>query len=293
MSARQMGFFGGDWTEQKLDILSQYLCAYNTALKNTPFTRVYIDAFAGTGYRQERKKQFHVPHLFDEAEQGESKAFLKGSAKRALESQPAFHRYIFIESDPEKIVELERLKEEHPYAASAIRIEKGDANAFVKSYCVSEDWRSCRAVLFLDPFATQVEWDTIESVARTRAIDVWILFPLMAVNRLLAQDPHKACRLRLDAIFGTHDWFDRFYRATSPESLFGQDIDVVRKACNFDSIAAFYLERLRSIFAGVAARPRLLTNSRQSPLFQLFFAASNERGARIAVRIAEHLLERM
>ena len=292
MPTEQKQLFGGDWTQRKLDILSGYLGRYNTALKNTPFTRVYVDAFAGTGYRQQRQDQFQLHSLFEEVSQDESQRFLKGSAKRALEATPPFNRYVFVESDPEKIGELEKLKREHPDKATEICIEQGDANAFVQGYCKREDWRTTRAVLFLDPFATQVEWKTIEAIARTKAIDVWILFPLMAVNRLLANDPEKACRARLDRIFGTQSWFDRFYHTSRPEDIFGQRLEVVEKACDFESIGEFYLERLKSVFAGVAPKPRILKNSR-SPLFQLFFAAANPKGAPIAVRIANHLLERM
>jgi three-Cys-motif partner protein len=39
------------------------------------------------------------------------------------------------------------------------------------------DWRSHRAVLFLDPYGMQVEWQTIEAIAKTAAIDLWLLFP--------------------------------------------------------------------------------------------------------------------
>ena len=43
-----------------------------------------------------------------------------------------------------------------------------------------------RAVLFLDPYGMEVEWDTMVAIAKTQAIDLWILFPLgIAVNRLL------------------------------------------------------------------------------------------------------------
>ena len=41
--------------------------------------------------------------LFEDLEQDESKQFLKGSAKLALEASPSFHRYIFIESNQDKI----------------------------------------------------------------------------------------------------------------------------------------------------------------------------------------------
>ena len=283
--------FGGDWTEQKLAILAEYLAAYNTALKNQPFRRVYVDAFAGTGYRENRQKEFGIPGIFEETQQDEPQRFLKGSAKRALEVEPSFDEYIFVESDPDNVRTLEKLRQEHKDRATAITIVQGDANDFVRDYCRKEDWRSVRAVLFLDPFATQVEWSTIEFVAATKAIDVWILFPLMAVNRLLAKDPGKACRDRLDAIFGTQEWFERFYRTRKLDDIFGEPLEVVEKACDFKGISDFFLERLKAIFAGVSQKPRVFPNSRGSPLFQLFFAASNAKGAPIAVRIADHLLK--
>ena len=42
--------------------------------------------------------------------------------------------------------------------------------------------------MFLDPYGTQVSWDTIKLIADTRAIDLWILFPIGAVNRLMNRD---------------------------------------------------------------------------------------------------------
>jgi three-Cys-motif partner protein len=199
--------FGGSWTEKKLEILKGYLDTYNKVLKNKPFVRVYIDAFAGTGYRQQRKSQYHIQGLFEDLEQDESEQFLKGSAKLALEARPSFHRYIFIESDQNKINELEKLHKEHPEKANQIDIVQSDANEFIQNYCKDENWTNTRAVLFLDPFATEVKWITIEAIAKTRCIDVWILFPLMAVNRLLAKDPQKISYDRLNMIFGTRDWF--------------------------------------------------------------------------------------
>ncbi len=295
MSAKQgQGLlFGGDWTEEKLGILETYLKQYNTALKKQPFTRVYVDAFAGTGYREKRRKQGGFFDIFQETQEDESQRFLKGSAKRALEVQPPFHRYVFVESDPANVQALEKLKQEHEDKVAPITIVQDNANDFLQEYCRKENWRSVRAVLFLDPFATQVEWTTIEAVAATQAMDVWILFPLMAVNRLLANNPDKACRDRLDAIFGTSDWFVQFYRTHRQNSIFGKPLEIVEKACDFKAITKFYLGRLETIFAGVSQRPRVLLNSRRSPLFQFFFAAGNPKGAEIAVRIADHLLGRI
>ena len=44
--------FGGDWTEEKLVCVSKYLQAYTTIMSKKPFHFAYIDAFAGTGYRE-------------------------------------------------------------------------------------------------------------------------------------------------------------------------------------------------------------------------------------------------
>ncbi len=289
---QRMQLFGGNWTEGKLAILAAYLKAYNTALKNTPFTRVYIDAFARTGYRQQARRAMGGFDIFQDIEDAEAQRFLKGSAKLALEVVPAFHEYIFIEADPKKVSELNALADAHPEKAHAMKIVHDDANVYVQEYCRSIP-NSVRAVVFLDPFATQVEWSTVQGIAATRAMDVWILFPLMAVNRLLANDPKKACRPALDRIFGTSDWFERFYRTRVDNDIFGQSLEVVYKACDFAGISSFYLERLRDEFAGVAPRPRTFRNSKKSPLFQLFFAAGNDKGAPLAVKIARHLLEKI
>ena len=48
--------FGGPWTVEKLDALRAYLVGYAQALKNQPFRRRYIDAFAGTGDRAGKRQ---------------------------------------------------------------------------------------------------------------------------------------------------------------------------------------------------------------------------------------------
>jgi len=285
--------FGGSWTEEKLEILKNYLDAYNTALKDKPFRRVYIDAFAGTGYRQNPSTRYKGYDIFEEFTHDEPKEFLKGSAALSLEATPAFDQYYFIESDLNKVAELEKLRERIPDKVQKVEIIQSDANIFIREYCVKTDWRNTRAVLFLDPFATEVQWETIEAIARTQCIDVWILFPLMAINRLLAKDHTKAFYDCLNRFFGTEDWFERFYKTRVLEDIFGQSVESVYKACDFNGIGEFYKERLKSIFSGVSEKPKIFYNRRDTPLFQFFFAAGNPRGATIAVRIADHLLRKI
>ncbi len=285
--------FGGDWTENKLEILRKYLADYQKVLKKQFFQTVYIDAFAGTGYREQRKQDDNIPNLFAELEQEDFNRFLKGSAAIALETEPSFDRYIFIESDENKVNELEKLKQSHIQKQNQIQIIHGDANDFVQKYCLEENWRNTRAVLFLDPFATEVEWTTIESVAKTKSIDLWVLFPIMAVNRLLANDSEKIQYGCLNRIFGTEDWFESFYKTKQLDDIFGEPKETVDKACDFDNIKSFYKQRLKNIFTDVAEQPKVFCNSKDSPLFFFFFAVGNPKGAIPAIKIAEHLLRKI
>jgi hypothetical protein len=58
------------------------------------------------------------------------------------------------------------------------------------------------------------------------------------------------------------------------------------------AIEDYYRTRLRTIFAGVANKTLRLINSKNTPLYLLFFAAGNEKGAPIAIKIAESIIGR-
>lgn len=57
-----------------------------------------------------------------------------------------------------------------------------------------------------------------------------------------------------------------------------------------DTVMDLYRERLDSVFEKVAPTPRVLCNSNKTPMFALYFAASNKKGANRAMPIADHLL---
>lgn len=286
--------FGGDWTEIKLAKVEAYLKAYGQAMKKTPFKCAYIDAFAGTGYRtlidDENKGQLAFPELVEK----DSKRFMDGSARIALKVRPPFSRYIFIEKDPQRFIELQKLKVDFPEVAKDIELQNREANEYLQDICKA-NWLKYkrRAVLFLDPFGMEVKWETIQAIAKTRAIDLWILFPLgVAINRMLKRDGqiNETWRKRLNAMFGTIDWYDAFYQTKTVPTFFG-DITKTEKTSNFNLIGQFFVKRLETIFAGVAPNPLPLYNSRNNPLYLLCFACGNERGKDVALRIARHILE--
>jgi three-Cys-motif partner protein len=64
-------------------------------------------------------------------------------------------------------------------------------------------------VVFLDPFGMQVPWSTLEALAKTKAIEVLINFPLgMAIQRLLTRSGEipEGWQMSLDTFFGSPEW---------------------------------------------------------------------------------------
>lgn len=291
--------FGGKWTEEKLERLHKYLMAYRRIFTGNPraayFSTYYVDAFAGSGSREIGKSSdgSRAP-LFGDGGDGDVLEYKRGSARIALEIESPFDHYLFIDADPEHISELEMFKSEYRLLADRIEIKNAEANDYMKHWCEEMNWGRNRAVMFLDPYGMQVEWDTIEAVASTKAVDMWLLFPLgQAVNRLLTKDepPPDAWAARLTKMLGTDEWRNDFYRRIENRDLFDEADDKFLKTATYESIGSFFIERLRSVFAGVADRPLALYNSKNIPIYLLCFAAGNPKGAPTAVKIADDLLQ--
>ena len=288
--------FGGDWTEQKLDCVSKYLHAYTKIMNNQNFNFAYIDAFAGTGYRELILDEEINESLFPELDSQEVVNFRQGSVRNALEVQPPFNKYIFIEEDKGKFTELEKLREEYiireEFSEDRIECILTEANDYLTDAC-KKDWSRHRALVFLDPFGMQVEWKTIELIAKTEAIDLWLLFPIGTVNRLLKRNGEIRTNMRnkLDMFFGEDSWYDVFYNLTQEHSLFGEEEKWEKIGNIFYEIEQYFIKRLQVIFAGVANNPLVLRNSKNVPLYLLCFAVGNPKGSTTALKIAEYILD--
>jgi len=170
--------FGGSWTDAKLKVLQEYLRSYTTALKDKPtkerpFRKAYIDAFAGTGYRDSRDPAAVGSHaqqpLFPDLSEKDPQELLDGSARLALKTEPRFDSYVFIERNAKRCAELEMLKTEFPTLARSITIRKGDANVEIQDLC-NKNWRSHRAVPFLDPYGMRSSGRRLRPSLRRRPL---------------------------------------------------------------------------------------------------------------------------
>lgn len=288
--------FGGSWTDDKLMRLRKYLDAYMKIFSVNERAKhlkpIYVDAFAGTGYRSKKTLEKDILFLPEIALDEEADRYQKGSVKIALEVDPPFSQYVFIERNRNRVIALEDIRREFPLIEDRISIEHGDANSFLANWCKITDWKKHRAVVFLDPYGMQVEWKTMEAIAATQSIDLWILFPLMPLNRLLTRNhlPEEFLADRITVILGTEEWRDAFYTTSSQQNLF-DDNPTFTKDTDTSRITAFFNSRLERIFAKVAPNSIILRNSKNSPLYLLCFATANPKSADTAVKIANHILK--
>ena len=144
--------FGGPWTPEKLGILRRYLDSYTTALKNQPFHLIYVDAFAGTGTYADAEDSY-----------ADFQDLKKGSASIAVEiGDKPFDQLIFVEKDAQSVNSLRNLQTQYPNRT--IEITQGDTNDEIPNFC-NKMKNLDRAIVFLDPYATQVSWSTVEKIA--------------------------------------------------------------------------------------------------------------------------------
>ncbi len=285
--------FGGNWSDQKLSALSRYLSAYTTALKNQNFSLVYIDAFAGAGSQNIPSQQNRPSLLVEMEEVGEDeRQYRHGSPLVALKTEPSFDEFVFIDKNEQALQSLRDQVAKQNHEKKSINYLAGDANEKLEVLC-KQNWKSRRAVAFIDPFATEVRWRTIEKMAKTKAIDLWLLFPAMAVNRMLTKTGEIPLQwqTRLTECFGTDEWKEVFYKPNNQPTLFDEDEPSTVKVENsFAILNQFVKKQLKKVFPGVSNKNLILKNSKNAPLFLLCFACSNPKAIGLALKIADHII---
>lgn len=265
--------FGSVWTEAKLDAIESYLSFYTTALSKRNYRLCYIDAFAGSGnIRLKTGKE------------------IQGSALRAL--RYPFDKFHFLDNNRTRIKELEKIIHDLPIREK-VEFHCTDCNSFllkIDEYdWVKENWRG---VVFLDPYAMDLEWRCLEKLNNTKIFDVWYLFPYMAINRNLNVNGNIPIRNKekIDFILGTTDW-DKSIYMDSPQLSFFDDIIVQKR--NTVHIRNYILSRLKGTFPTVSDKAIMLRNNRNSPQFLLCFAGSNPSTSaqKLSLKAANYILE--
>lgn len=279
LSKAQQDDLIGKWSVEKLGLLQKYLSAYVNILAKQSWCKgyEYIDAFAGTGKPKTKDEENYVD----------------GSPRIALGLECPFTQYHFIEQSDWRAEKLRQLEEEYAERRS-IAVYHGDCNKILRDQILPQlPYASKkRAIAFIDPFGMEFEWQTMEDIAKTKTIEVFLNFPNMAINReVLRKHPDKISELakaRLNRFWGTEDWLDSFYQEEA--TLFGPE--KVKKHLSGKEYGKVFKNRLKQIFKH-CSEPILMTNSKNAPLYCLIFAGDNPTGVKIASDIfAKHEREK-
>lgn len=296
--------FGGQWTLEKLSCLSDYLNAYTTALKNQPFELHYVDAFAGVGYlgakrSSQAEQTLRIADLLD-TEDNMAQDYRKGSAVKALDIKNKFHHYHFVEKNLNRYCSLKTNVDGVAKQYEDVRYDvyNQDANDWISNWCGSVNWVKSRAVVFLDPFGMEVKWDTINCIASTGAIDLWVLIPhAIGVNRQLpgGRYPKDEVVQTLKAFLGSDDFLKRAYQPSAQQHLDFDNVNgEVVKIFNSEMMASYCLERLRTVFppSGVLEKPLVLRNRQNAEMFLFCFAVANKNPAaqNLALKMARAIV---
>lgn len=95
----------------------------------------------------------------------------------------------------------------------------------------------------------QVQWKTIEELAATKAIEIFLNFPVgMAIQRLLRRHPEKftaAQRNRLDEYFGSPEWITELYKGQKKQKTFFGDDDLQEINASGEAPVKWYRKRLK------------------------------------------------
>lgn len=272
--------FGGEWTKQKLYIIDQYLRAYSVALKYCKVKKIYVDGFAGSGKTELKSKngvEENMPvSLFEDVEVPQKESVINGSALLSLKYD--FDEYYFLELNDSRISELKKnIEREYPEKIDKIHFINGDSNQTLINV-VSEITKYDRCLMFLDPYALELKWETLESIARCGVVDLWYLFPLSMVRLMdKSREISKANKQKISSILGNDEWYDKLFVKSPQISLFEEEtFDRV----SYEEVLTYIKSRFSSIFPYVSPESKVLRNeSKNAPMFMLCFMMTNKSPA--------------
>jgi three-Cys-motif partner protein len=259
----------GNWSEIKLDIVREYAAAYSRIMEGTRrdsiprLSWIYIDAYAGPGY--------HLSKTTGET--------VEGSPLIALNTNPSFHEYHFIDTEPARAKQLRELAGDrddvHIYSEDCNKVLLRDVFPRVKY----KDYR--RALCLLDPYNINLSWDVIQTAGQSGSIEIFLNFMIMDINRnAMRKRKERSLQSKVDQLthlVGDESWRDAAYREV--DTLFGPDYE---KKMSNDEFAEWFRQRLitKAGFKHVA-KPMPMKTKNNAVIYYLYFASNKNTALHI------------
>lgn len=258
----------GEWSRLKLEIIEKYGAAYTTTFKNSHLKKYYIDGFSGAGV--------HVSKQTGE--------LIDGSPVRALRVQPSFDAFHFIDLNADKTAYLQTFCS----GRKDVKIYNEDSNSFLINELLPtiayENYN--RALCLFDPYGLHMDWEVMRLAGKSRAIDMFLNFPVMDMNRnAIWRDPANVPRdgiERMTRFWGDDSWRRIAYAESAQGDLFKENIV---KQSN-DAIVRAFVERLKKVAGfGYVAEPLPMKNKTNAVVYYLFFASASSTADKIVAEI--------
>jgi len=255
----------GEWSEIKVSILNEYEKAYTKILQKQNYMDfIYIDAFSGAGINISK----------------DTGQILYGSPMTALSIKPEFSEYHFIDLDHNKTQILKNLAGRR----SNVYFYTEDCNTVLLEKLIPriEYGEYKRALCILDPYGLHLDWKVIEAAGKKRTIEIFLNFPIMDMNRSVFWKVPELVPMeyigRMNCFWGDDSWKNIAYEEDL--NLFNQDWKIKK---DHKTVAKAFQRRIKEVahFKYVPA-PVLMRNTKNSPLYYLFFASQNKTASKIA-----------
>ena len=269
-----MNQFGGDWTQQKIEIVVDYARAYLVIMNSYPqFKCLYFDGFAGSG-------DINKDHKIDLES-------IKGAAIRILEidNPKSFDIYYFVELDESNKKDLENMINESFSEKMTYVVCDDCNNKLISMADYLRKNNSVRTLAFIDPFGMALKWSSVE-ILKGLGIDLWILVPTgIGMNRLLKRngDISEAWLQKLEVSLGlTREEIKKhFYKSNTVNTLFGEETKMQKEKNAIDKAGELYKKKLNEVFKFVS-QPLQLKNSIGSIMYHFMMATNNAAAFKIA-----------
>ncbi len=255
-----------DYAKDKLRILRAYVYRFTTSMRNKLWRSLhYIDLQAGPG-----KNQFRPSESVD-----------LGSPLIALTTKYPFSRHYFVEKGDDEFNALYTRITASQLTRNTTLLH-GDCNQLVDqivqeisavdSAYIQGKWPSLN-LAFLDPEGLELEWATVEKLAKINRMDLIINFSTSGFTRNAEQMLNSEHTTKLDSFFGTLEWKDQY------RQVVGQDATKIRRV-----MLNFYQDRLKQLGyvynyeRDILPDEKAFRNQKGAQVYTLMFASKHELG---------------
>jgi three-Cys-motif partner protein len=263
----------GVWSEVKLDIIREYAAAYTKIMRAQQRDRIpslhwiYVDAYAGPGY--------HLSKTSGE--------LVEGSPLVALNTNPPFDEYHFIDADSVRADGLRKLVSDRP----DVTIYSDDCNKVLidRVFPRAEYRKYRRALCLLDPYNIDLKWEVIEAAGKSRSIEIFVNLMIMDINRnAMRRDPDKSIASKVSQL--TRMWGDESWREAGYDKVPNLFEQLVPQKVSNERFAEAFRQRLQEK-AGFkfVPNPMPMKNKTDTVIYYLYFASQNEAGMGVVTDI--------